>query len=144
MKQSFDPKQVESLLAQDSALQERLERSLTRLAVQPGAEIDEAMLQQAMKEAGISAPGQAGLRAMDDDALESVAGGRILFGEDGVNRNSWFVSLLSMLLAQDEGRPASAAGQAALPREIPIDGKSYRVVRVGIPGSYKYMLEELA
>ena len=143
MKQSFDPKQVESLLAQDPALQERLERSLARLAARPGAEIDEAMLQQAMQEAGIAAP-QEGLRAMDDDALESVAGGRILFGEDGVNRNSWFVSLLSMLLAQDEGRPASAAGQTALPREIRIDGKSYRVVRVGIPGSYKYMLEELA
>ena len=142
MKQSFDPKQVESLLAQDTALQERLERSLARLAVRPGAEIDEAMLQQAMTEAGISAP-QKGLRAMDDDALESVAGGRILFGEDGVNRNSWFVSLLSMLLAQDEGRPASAAGQTPLPREIRIDGKTYRVVRVGIPGSYKYMLEEL-
>ena len=144
MKQSFDPKQLESLLAQNSALQEKLERSLGRLAVQPGAEIDEAMLQQAIAEAGISAPAQKGLRAMDDDALESVAGGRILFGEDGVNRNSWFVSLLSMLLAQDEGRPASAAGQATLPREIRIDGKTYRVVRVGIPGSYKYMLEELA
>ena len=142
MKQSFDPKQVESLLAQDPALQERLERSLARLAARPGAEIDEAMLQQAMTDAGISAP-QEGLRAMDDDALESVAGGRILFGEDGVNRNSWFVSLLSMLLAQDEGRPASA-GQTTPPREIRIDGKTYRVVRVGIPGSYKYMLEELA
>ncbi len=142
MKQSFDPKQVESLLAQDPALQERLERSLARLAARPGAEIDEAMLQQAMQEAGIAAP-QEGLRAMDDDALESVAGGRILFGEDGVNRNSWFVSLLSMLLAQDEGRPASA-GQATPSREIRIDGKTYRVVRVGIPGSYKYMLEELA
>lgn len=143
MKQSFDPKQVESLLAQDSALQERLERSLVRLAARPGAEIDEATLQQAMAEAGIPASGQGELRAMDDDALENVAGGRILFNQDGVNRNSWFVSLLSMLLAQDEGRPASA-GQSAPAREIRIDGKTFRVLRTGVPGSYRYVLEEIS
>ena len=143
MKESFDAKKMESLLAGDGALQERLERSLARLATRPGAEIDEGMLRQAMAEAGVPARGQGGVTALEDDALENVAGGRILFNQDGVNRNSWFVSLLSMLIAQDAGRPASAPDQAALPREIHIDGKSYRVLRTGVPGSYKYVLEEL-
>lgn len=143
MKQSFDMENLESMLAGGSALRERLERSVARLAARPGAELDEGLLRQAMEEAGLPARGQGGMTALQDDALEDVAGGRILFNQDGVNRNSWFVSLLSMLIAQDAGRPASAPEQGTFPREIRIDGKSYRVLRTGVPGSYRYVLEEL-
>ena len=72
-----------------------------------------------------------------------MAGGRILFNQNGVNRNSWFVSLLSMLMAQDAARPEKANELSPLQREISIDGKRYRVLRVAEGGSYQYMLEEL-
>lgn len=81
-----------------------------------------------------------GLSALDDEALELVAGGRTLFREGDLNRNSWFVSLISMLMARDAGRPAQPN---EAPRQITVDGKAYRVLRVQEGGTYKYVLEEL-
>lgn len=81
-----------------------------------------------------------GLAALDDEALELVAGGRTLFGEGDLNRNSWFVSLISMLMAQDANRPAQPN---EAPRQITVGGKAYRVLRVQEGGTFKYVLEEL-
>lgn len=81
-----------------------------------------------------------GLSALDDESLELVAGGRTLFGEGDLNRNSWFVSLISMLMAQDANRPAQAN---ETPRQITVGGKVYRVLRVREGGAYKYVLEAL-
>lgn len=138
--------QLEKLLASDSALQNRLSAAVARLAAPGGAKIDDRLLGRALEELGYTLQAEeraapAGKVALEDEELESVAGGRILFTQDGVNRNSWFVSLLSMLLAQDENRPAQA--QSASPRTVTIDGKTYRVRRTGSAGNYYYVLEEL-
>ena len=138
--------QLEKLLASDSTLQNRLSAAVARLAAPGGAKIDDRLLGRALEELGYTLQAEeravpAGKVALEDEELESVAGGRILFTQDGVNRNSWFVSLLSMLLAQDENRPAQA--QSAAPRTVTIDGKSYQVRRTGTPGNYYYVLEEL-
>ena len=81
-----------------------------------------------------------GLSALDDDALELVAGGRTLFGAGDLNRNSWFVSLISMLMAQDANRPAQPNES---PRTITVGGKVYRVLRVQEGGTFKYVFEEM-
>ena len=147
MNQDIDAEKLEQQLARDSALREKLEASLARLAARPGAQIDEELMLRAMRDAGVSAESMgkkpAGKTALEDEELENVAGGRILFNQNGVNRNSWFVSLLSMLMAQDAARPEKANELSPLQREISIDGKRYRVLRVAEGGSYQYMLEEL-
>lgn len=145
MNKAIDTEKLQRLLRTDSAARERLEASLLRLAGGPGAEINESLLLRAAEEAGIptgaeSVPG--GKIALRDEELDSVAGGRVLFNDDGVNRNSWFVSLLSMLMAQDAAQGPGPA-QGPLPREISIDGKTYRILRVGEAGNYRYIMEQL-
>ena len=146
--QSIDAEKWERQLRADPALREKFEAALARLAAEPGTPIDEELMLRAMAEAGgraDAAPQKkpAGKTAVDDDELENVAGGRILFNQNGVNRNSWFVSLLSMLMAQDAARPQKANELSPLQREISIDGKRYRVLRISEGGGYQYMLEEL-
>lgn len=147
MKQSIDAENLERQLAQDSAMREKLEASLARLAAKPGTQINEELMLRAMEEAGVRTGNTerkpAGKTALADDELENVAGGRILFNQNGVNRNSWFVSILSMLMAQDAARPAKANELSPLQREISIDGKRYRVLRTADGGGYQYLLEEL-
>ncbi len=147
MKKSIDAEKLELQLAQDSALREKLESSLARLAAAPGTQIDEELMLRAMEEAGVRPESgekkPAGKTVLADDELENVAGGRILFNQNGVNRNSWFVSILSMLMAQDAARPEKANELSPLQREISIDGKRYRVLRTAEGGSYQYVLEEL-
>ncbi len=146
MSKAIDTEKVARLLQTDRAAKEKLEASLLRLAGKPGAEINEELMLRAMAEAGLSsAPDRAsgGKTALSDEELDNVAGGRILFNNDGVNRNSWFVSLLSMLMAQDAAQGASATASGPLPREISIDGKTYRILRIGEAGNYRYVMEEL-
>lgn len=50
----IDAGKLEQLLKEDSALRGKLETSLARLAVKPGAEIDEELLRKAMAEAGLA------------------------------------------------------------------------------------------
>ncbi len=138
--------QLQKLLETDGELKNRLSAAVARLAAPAGAKIDDRLLGRALEELGYTLQTEErgaaqGKVALEDEELESVAGGRILFTQDGVNRNSWFVSLLSMLLAQDENRPAQA--QSAAPRTITIDGKAYQIRRSGSPGNYYYVLEEL-
>ena len=66
-----------------------------------------------------------------DEALADVSGGqRILFEGDGLNRHSWFVSLLSRWLANEPGAGANISGDA-LPRSINVGGTTYQIIRDG-------------
>lgn len=120
------PEQFEKLLAESGSLRKDLEKA----GIFPPAP-------------GESAPVER-LQAVGDEELDAVTGGsQIPLDADGVNRNSWFVSLLSKLMAQDNGSPeVSPTGEQAQ-RLITIDGRTFRILRIGESGSYRYVLEVL-
>ena len=74
----------------------------------------------------------AGVQAMDDDALDQIAGGyEVVFQEGDVNRDSWFVSLMTRRMIQDRLRAELNAGRTTFPMTLEIQGRTYRVTAVG-------------
>ena len=120
------PEQFEKLLAENGSLRKDLEKAGI-FPLTPGE----------------SAPAER-LRAVDDEELDAVSGGsQIPLDADGVNRNSWFVSLLSKLMAQDNASPDAGPTGEQAQRLITIDGRTFRILRIGESGSYRYVLEVL-
>lgn len=71
-------------------------------------------------------------QALDDSVLESVSGGyRVMFDEEGVNRDSWFVSLLTRRLIENKIRRELEMRPGNIPSEIEIEGRRFRVTPVG-------------
>ena len=72
-----------------------------------------------------------GALALDDDMLSDISGGqRTLFEGDGLNRHSWFVSLLSRWMAKEQGHGVDLDSNN-LPGTISVDGTTYQIIRDG-------------
>jgi hypothetical protein len=77
---------------------------------------------------------------LDDSDLEAVGGGyRVVFDEEGVNRDSWFVSFLTRRLIENKIRRELEMRPGNIPSEIEIEGRRFRVTSVG----EDYHIEEL-
>ncbi|MBQ6048528.1 MAG: hypothetical protein IJL40_04285 [Oscillospiraceae bacterium] len=69
---------------------------------------------------------------LDDSDLEAVGGGyRVMFDEEGLNRDSWFVSLLTRRLIENKIRRELEMRPGNIPSEIEIEGRRFRVTPVG-------------
>ncbi len=78
-------------------------------------------------------------QALDDAALAAVGGGYdVVFRDDGVNRDSWFVSIMTRRMVADSIRRELAAG-GAVPEQILVGGRSFRVSHSG----ETYYVEEI-
>ena len=81
-----------------------------------------------------------GLHAISDEELASVAGGyQVFFPENGVNRDSWFVSLMTRRMIQDSIRRELASSSHTVPEEIQVGERRFRVKQVGD----SYYVEEI-
>jgi len=77
---------------------------------------------------------------LEDSVLESVGGGyRVMFDEEGLNRDSWFVSLLTRRLIENRIRHELDLTPGDMPSVIEIEGRKFRV----IPDGENYRVEEL-
>ena len=73
-----------------------------------------------------------GMEAMEDDELDLVAGGQeFVFSGEGFQKNSWFVTFLTKMLIQGRLRRDLARPLDAVPQEITVEGRRYRVWQSG-------------
>ena len=74
----------------------------------------------------------AGAQALEDDALDRIAGGyEVVFQNEEVNRDSWFVSLMTRRMIQDQLDRELGSGRMTFPATLEVQGRSYRVTAVG-------------
>lgn len=62
--------------------------------------------------------------SVDESALKQVSGGRSLYEEaDGLNRDSWFVSLVSKVRGEEQTKPTQSAQNNPVPLSTFIVGE---------------------
>ena len=72
------------------------------------------------------------IKAMDDEELEAVAGGvDVVFQDGGVNRDSWFVSLVTRQMVQNSIRNYLSAPGRTVPDVIQVGDRRFRVRQTG-------------
>lgn len=72
------------------------------------------------------------LQPLEDDALDAVSGGYdVVFQDNGVNRDSWFVSLVTRRMIQNSIRSYLASGDGSVPEIITVGDRRFRVRKVG-------------
>lgn len=72
------------------------------------------------------------MKAMDDDELAAVGGGYdVVFQEGGVNRDSWFVSLVTRQMVQNSIRSYLSAPGQSVPDTIQVGDRRFRVRQQG-------------
>ena len=72
------------------------------------------------------------LYALDDSDLEDVSGGsQVVFDDAGVNRDSWFVSLLTRRMIENRIRREMDLKPGVVPEQIEIEGRKFKVISVG-------------
>ena len=72
------------------------------------------------------------MKAMDDEELEAVSGGvDIVFQNGGVERDSWFVSLVTRQMVQSSIRNYLNAPGRTVPDVIQVGDRSFRVRQTG-------------
>ena len=69
---------------------------------------------------------------ISDEALDAVSGGyEVVFQEEGVNRDSWFVSIVTRQMVQNSIRNYLNGPEQAVPDIIMVGDRRYRVRRTG-------------
>ena len=69
---------------------------------------------------------------MDDEELEAVGGGYdVVFQDGGVNRDSWFVSLVTRQMVQSSIHNYLSSPGQAVPDVIKVGDRSFRVRQTG-------------
>ena len=69
---------------------------------------------------------------ISDEALDAVSGGyEVVFQEEGVNRDSWFVSIVTRQMVQNSIRNYLNGPEQAVPDIITVGDRRYRVRRTG-------------
>ena len=69
---------------------------------------------------------------MDDEALSAVSGGyEVVFQEQGLNRDSWFVSFVTRQMVQNSIRDYLKGPAQAVPDIITVGDRRYRVRQTG-------------
>lgn len=69
---------------------------------------------------------------MDDEELAALGGGYdVVFQEGGVNRDSWFVSMVTKQMVQSSIRDYLRAPGQSVPDVIQVGGRRFRVRHTG-------------
>jgi hypothetical protein len=71
------------------------------------------------------------MRALEDEELSAVSGGAEVVFQEGVNRDSWFVSIITRQMVQNSIRSYLSAPEQTVPDVITVGDRRYRVRQVG-------------
>lgn len=73
-----------------------------------------------------------GMTALSENELDAVTGGyNIVFSDDSLNRDSWFVSYVTRRMVQDSINTQLGTAQSGIPDEITVRGRRFALNRVG-------------
>ncbi len=73
-----------------------------------------------------------GMAPLSDAELDAVTGGyNIVFSDEDLNRDSWFVSYVTRRMVQDSIDRQYGAAQSGIPDEITVRGRRFALNQVG-------------